>query len=135
METVALERIEPRPHYGPFEPAFDLVLDGEVLATVFYDEKPECAFASVEMETDDGRAVEVPGAEAGLSDDPVGWSLQFSDEPEAVHSLGGGVPADVEPAMYAATHLLRRRFEQRRWEPWSEIPGFRIWESDPQGEG
>jgi hypothetical protein len=108
-----------------FSPCFDLLGDGGILATLFYDEKPECAHASVDVEHDDGTVETVPGAEAGLDEDPVGWCLQFTDDPRQV-SVVSRAPAEWADQVLAAAWLfVDQRIRARG--VWRAAPEHRLW--------
>ena len=116
---------EVRLYDAPFDPCFDLLVDGAVLATLFYDDKPEAAYAEVDVEDEDGTVRRVPGAEAGLDEDEVGWCLQFTDDPRNVSVLAR-VPASwKEHALASAWLRLEERIAERGF--WSPTPGFRLW--------
>jgi hypothetical protein len=108
-----------------FEPCFDLVVDDVIHATVFYDSKPEAAFAEVEVEDDNGEIRMVPGAEAGLDEEEVGWCLQFTDQPRMV-TVMVRAPASWDEIVLGAAwvRVADRIDEQGRWEP---APDFRLW--------
>lgn len=110
---------------APFDPCFELTVDGAVLATLFHDDKPEVAYASVEVVDEDGNVRLVPGAEAGLDEDEVGWCLQFTDEPRAVDVIAR-VPASwVDQALGTAWFAIAERVAERGlWLPESD---FRLW--------
>lgn len=86
----------------PFDPCFDLLVDGAAAATLFYDDKPEAAYAEVASET------RVPGAAAGLHEKEVGWCLQFSDEPRDVSVPARG-PSDLVQQGAWGRMAIRRR--------------------------
>ena len=132
---------ELRPDDAAFEPAIDLLADGRVLATLFYDDKPECAYVHVEVENEAGEPELRPGAAAGLDEDEVGWCLQFTDEPRQVHVICRMGLAWEQHALAAAWVLLAARVQERGGAPWEPEPDFRLWgpiedteEEDPDGE-
>jgi hypothetical protein len=109
----------------PFEPTIDLIADGTILATLFYDDKPECAYAEVDLEGEHGDVVRVPGAAAGLDEDEVGWCLQFTDDPYNVSVICRMPPSWQEHALGCAWVLVAARVAERGlWEP---LPEFRLW--------
>ena len=116
---------ELRPEDAAFEPAIDLVADGRILATLFYDDKPECAYAHVEVEDENGEHELVAGAEAGLDEDEVGWCLQFTDRPREVQVICRMGVDWEEQALGTAWVLLAARVQERGlWEPEED---FRLW--------
>jgi hypothetical protein len=108
-----------------FDPCFDLMANGKVLATLFYDDKPEAAHASVDVEDEDGIVRRIPGAAAGLDEDQVGWCLQFSDVGPFVTVISRAAAGWMDYALSAAWLAVAERVAERGlWEP---VPGFRLW--------
>src|SRR4051794_3456343 len=104
---------EVRLYEAPFDPCFDLLVDGAVLATLFYDDKPEAAYAEVDIEDEEGEIRRVPGAEAGLDEDEVGWCLQFTDDPRNVSVLARVPSSWTEHALATAWLWLAGRIADR----------------------
>lgn len=116
-----------------FDPCFDLIADGEILACLFYDDKPECAYATVDVENEDGEIERVPGALAGLDEDEVGWCLQFTDEPRVVDTIARVPAAWHAQARGTAWILLAARVRERGL--WEAAEGFRLWHDAPDAPG
>jgi hypothetical protein len=117
---------ERRPEPQVFSPCIELIADGAVLATLFYDDKPECAYASVDLENEDGEIERVAGAEAGLDEDEVGWCLQFTDEPQTVQVISRTPPSWERQVLGTAWVLLAARVAERGL--WTPEPDFRLWD-------
>lgn len=110
---------------GVFSPCIDLIADELVLATLYYDAKPECAFASVDVENEAGEIERIAGVEAGLDEDEVGWCLQFTDESRLVQVICRMPRSWEAQALGTAWVLLAARVDERGlWEP---EPDFRLW--------
>ncbi len=108
-----------------FSPCIDLLADGAVLATLFYDDKPACAYVEVDVADGDGGIERVAGVDAGLDEDEVGWCLQFTDEPRTVQVICRMPPSWQQQALGTAWVLLAARVDERGlWQP---EPGFRLW--------
>jgi hypothetical protein len=127
-----IEKLEHRLVEGAaFEPCFDLVADGEILATLFYDDKPECAYASVELENEDGEPELVDGAEAGLDEDEVGWCLLWTDQPREVTVISRAPVTWADQALAGTWLLIQDRID--RDGLWQAATNHRLWE-DPIDE-
>jgi hypothetical protein len=110
---------------APFHPYFDLVAGDTVLASLFYDDKPEVAHASVPVVHDDGTVEWVSGAEAGLDEDEVGWCLQWADEGKFVR-----VVSSLDASSGDALKEIARAWADERRERlggWDPAPGWRLW--------
>jgi hypothetical protein len=124
---------EIRLYSAAFDPCFDLLVDGDILATLFYDEKPEVAYSSVDVEGADGVIRRVPGAEAGLDENEVGWCLQFTDEGPFVTVISQAPAGWIDHALGAAWKALAERVVERGL--WKPAAGFRLWDDGGHDEG
>jgi hypothetical protein len=92
---------------GAFDLYFELLVEGQVIATLFYDDRPESMHTQVPL-PEKGGPVYVVGreeSERSLNEDPPGWSLYFTARPQVVHDVGA--PEDsVEFALDLACTAL-----------------------------
>ena len=115
---------------APFAPYFDLVDNGAVLASLFYDDKPEVAYASVPVEREDGTIEIVPGALAGLDEDEVGWCLQLTDEGKLVRVISSLDTDQIDAVKQIVEAWLEERID--RQGPWTPADDWRLWNADEE---
>ncbi len=116
-----------------FSPCIDLKAADAVLATVFYDGKPECAYASVSRDNEHGEMAWIDAAAAGISEDEVGWCLQFTDDPRLIQVICRRPPDWEEHVLAAAWILLAARIDERG--TWAPEPDFRLWSKRGEDDG